>query len=107
MIREVRGRRGGWRGMPRSVLAIPRLRPTRWEARVSDLNADSAGTPLADLADNELLALCHSDHVTDKVRDSAQAILVQRFTPLVRACVRPYRNSPESSDDLMQVAFVG
>jgi RNA polymerase sigma-B factor len=34
-------------------------------------------------------------------------VLVRRFTPLVRACVRPYRDSPESGDDLMQVGFLG
>jgi RNA polymerase sigma-B factor len=34
-------------------------------------------------------------------------VLVRRYTPLVRACVRPYLDSPESADDLMQVGFVG
>lgn len=32
---------------------------------------------------------------------------MRRFTPLVRACVRPYLNSPEPTDDLMQAGYVG
>src|SRR5690348_8965007 len=33
--------------------------------------------------------------------------LVERYTPLVQACVRPYRRSPEPVEDLMQVGYMG
>jgi RNA polymerase sigma-B factor len=34
-------------------------------------------------------------------------ILVTRYSGLVQSCVRPYRNSPEPAEDLMQVGYVG
>ena len=34
-------------------------------------------------------------------------ILVERHEKLVRACVRQYRGSPEPTEDLMQVGYVG
>jgi DNA-directed RNA polymerase specialized sigma subunit len=34
-------------------------------------------------------------------------VLVRRFTPLVRTCVRPHRGSLELVDDLMQVGYLG
>jgi RNA polymerase sigma-B factor len=46
------------------------------------------------------------------MRESAEwaaacEVLVRRFTPLVRACVRQFRDSPEPADDLMQVGYLG
>jgi RNA polymerase sigma-B factor len=70
------------------------------------LSSVPAHPALTDLPDNDLLMLCHGDAAGED-RDTACDLLVRRFTPLVRACVRPYRNSPESADDLMQVGFVG
>jgi RNA polymerase sigma-B factor len=67
----------------------------------------AGASALSTLPDDELLAsLQHHS------RDSAEwgvacDLLVRRFTPLVRACARQYRNSPEPADDLMQVGYVG
>lgn len=63
--------------------------------------------PLEKLPDGELLACCRGHG-----RDSAQwaaacEVLVRRYTPLVRACVRQYRDSPEPAEDLMQVGYLG
>src|ERR1700722_15661599 len=68
-----------------------------------------AGTTaeLRQLPDADLLALFRDQEHDAHERDTACELLVQRYTPLVRACVRPYRNSPESADDLMQVGFLG
>ena len=59
------------------------------------------------LADSVLL-----DRLHELPRDSAEheeicAVLVSRYAGLVRSCVRPYRRSPESAEDLEQVAYVG
>ena len=66
-----------------------------------------AGAALSQLSDNELLARYRQGADGSEDRVAACDLLVRRFTPLVRACVRPYRNSPEANDDLTQVAFVG
>jgi RNA polymerase sigma-B factor len=59
------------------------------------------------LSDDELLALCR-EHLADSTEGvAAKDALVRRFTPLVRACARPFMNSPEPAEDLMQVGFVG
>jgi RNA polymerase sigma-B factor len=62
---------------------------------------------LNELSDNELLVYCRDEPRDSAVRAEACEELVRRYTPLVRACARPYRNSPEATDDLMQVGFVG
>jgi RNA polymerase sigma-B factor len=74
--------------------------------------AESAASDPADaafeaLSDTELLARYRDSAEGSQARDAACDLLVRRFTPLVRACVRPYRNGPEPADDLMQVAFLG
>jgi RNA polymerase sigma-B factor len=66
-----------------------------------------AAGKLEQLSDTDLLARYRARPPGDPERESACDILVRRFTPLVRACVRPYLNSPESADDLMQVGYVG
>jgi RNA polymerase sigma-B factor len=64
-------------------------------------------TALAELSDGELLEQCRK-HARDSAEWSAACdALVRRFTPLVRACVRQYRDSPELVEDLMQVGYVG
>ena len=62
---------------------------------------------LEELTDAELLARCREQAPGTAEWDAPCEILVRRFTPLVRACVRPYLNSPESADDLMQVGYLG
>jgi RNA polymerase sigma-B factor len=74
---------------------------------VPDSSAPATAADLGKLSDAELLTLFREHEDDEQVRDAALGVLVQRYTPLVRACVRPYRNSPEPTDDLMQVGFVG
>jgi RNA polymerase sigma-B factor len=62
---------------------------------------------LAAASDEELLALVRSLPARSERRSQVCELLVERYRGLVRSCVRPYRNSPESFDDLMQVGFLG
>jgi RNA polymerase sigma-B factor len=62
---------------------------------------------LGQLPDADLLARYRGHAPGSPQRDAACEVLVRRYTPLVRACVRAYLNSPESSEDLMQVGYVG
>jgi DNA-directed RNA polymerase specialized sigma subunit len=67
----------------------------------------SSSGKLEQLSDADLLARYRARPPGDPERDAACDLLVRRFTPLVRACVRPYLNSPEPTEDLMQVGYVG
>ena len=40
-------------------------------------------------------------------REAICEILVTRYAGLVRSCARPYRNSPEPAEDLLQTGYVG
>ena len=64
-------------------------------------------TSLDDLSDSDLLARYQDDARDRRERSAAGEVLVRRYAPVVRACVRPYRESPESAEDLMQVGYVG
>jgi RNA polymerase sigma-B factor len=66
-----------------------------------------AGARLGELPDDELLTMLHEQDRGSAERSAVCDVLVRRFAPLVRACTRPYRSSPESADDLMQVGYVG
>ena len=57
-------------------------------------------------SDSELVQAVQSLPHDDPRRESAFAELAARYQYLVRACVRPYRASPESADDLMQVGYL-
>ena len=59
------------------------------------------------LSDEDLLACCRAYPRASAERAAACEVLVRRYTPLVRACVRQYLGSPEPADDLMQVGYVG
>jgi len=78
---------------------------------MSDPNAlRTSGTASADreeLSDSDLLASCRGYPRGSREHAVACDVLVRRYTPLVRACVRQYWDSPESLDDLMQVGYVG
>ncbi len=63
--------------------------------------------PGRESSDQDLLELVQSLPSSDPRRQSACEILVTRYEHLVRTCVRRYRDSPESADDLMQVGYVG
>jgi RNA polymerase sigma-B factor len=69
--------------------------------------AVSADTEHDDFTDDELFALYRDSAAGNRQREAACEALVRRYTPMVRACVRPFQNSPEATDDLMQVGFVG
>jgi len=62
---------------------------------------------LAALDDRALLGLVATLPIASVGRAAACEILVIRYRPLVWSCVRPFRHSPESVDDLMQVAYIG
>ena len=64
-------------------------------------------SPLAERSDGELLMQCREHARGTAEWNAACDLLVRRYTPLVRACARQYRDSPESSDDLMQVGYLG
>src|SRR5579859_6621815 len=62
---------------------------------------------LHELSDNALLAQVRSQPRDSELRAAACEILVDRYTKLVRSCVRQYQGSPEPTEDLMQVGYVG
>jgi RNA polymerase sigma-B factor len=62
---------------------------------------------LAGLEDRVLLDIVGSLPRASLRRAAACEVLVVRYRQLVQSCVRPYRNSPEPADDLMQVGYVG
>jgi RNA polymerase sigma-B factor len=62
---------------------------------------------LSNLDDHELLRLVRALPRDDALRSSACETLIERYQKLVRSCVRQYRGSPESAEELMQVGYVG
>ena len=67
----------------------------------------TASADLEELSDGDLLAGCREYPRGSREQAAACDVLVRRYTPLVRASVRQYRESPESLEELMQVGFVG
>jgi RNA polymerase sigma-B factor len=66
-----------------------------------------ARAELKELSDNALLAKIRGLPRDGELRAAACEVLVDRYQKLVRACVRQYRGSPEPTEDLMQVGYVG
>jgi RNA polymerase sigma-B factor len=67
-------------------------------------------TPANDLDerdDAELLDMIRSLPREHPIREAACEVLVTRYRPLVRSCVRRFQNSPEPYEDLLQVGYVG
>jgi RNA polymerase sigma-B factor len=62
---------------------------------------------LSDCPDQELITRYRTLPETDPGRAAAGEQLVRRYESLVRANVQRYRDSPESAEDLLQVAYVG
>jgi RNA polymerase sigma-B factor len=58
-------------------------------------------------SDQELLAQLRELPKGTAAHDAICEILVTRYASLVQACVRPYRNSPEPAEDLLQVGYLG
>src|ERR1700744_2969334 len=67
-------------------------------------------TPANDLDEREapdLLDMIRSLPREHPIREAACEVLVTRYRPLVRSCVRRFQNSPEPYEDLLQVGYVG
>ncbi|HEU5392934.1 MAG TPA: SigB/SigF/SigG family RNA polymerase sigma factor [Streptosporangiaceae bacterium] len=62
---------------------------------------------LRKLSDNALLARLRPLPPDSGERAAICEVLIERYAHLVRACVRPYRRSPEPLEDLMQVGYLG
>jgi RNA polymerase sigma-B factor len=62
---------------------------------------------LKELSDNALLAKIRLLPRDSEMRAAVCEIVVDRYQKLVRSCVRQYRGSPEPTEDLMQVGYVG
>jgi RNA polymerase sigma-B factor len=58
-------------------------------------------------SEQELLRQIRSHPLGDPARQAACEQLVARYDPVVRSCVKRYRNSPEPAEDLMQVGYLG
>ena len=71
--------------------------------QLSPLYADQ----LASLDDLGLLEVMRSQPQQSDQRAAACDVLVSRYKKLVRSCVRRYLDSPEPTEDLMQVGYVG
>jgi len=82
---------------PATITAIDEPSPAR------DISADD----LAQLEDAELLSMIRSLPRENPLRDAVSEVLVNRYRPLVRSCVRRFQNSPEPYEDLLQVGYVG
>ncbi len=59
------------------------------------------------MTDAELLELVHSLPTASSRRSAASELLIHRYRGLVRAAVNRYRRSPEPTEDLMQVGYLG
>jgi RNA polymerase sigma-B factor len=66
-----------------------------------------AAEPLDHLDDLELLRVMRALPQQSPRRAAACDVLVGRYKKLVRSCVRRYMDSPEPTEDLMQVGYVG
>jgi RNA polymerase sigma-B factor len=75
--------------------------PPRGMPRSSVAGLPDGGT------DEDLIALVQSLPYGDPRRAAAYEVLVRRYDFVVKACVRRYRDSPESVEDLMQVGYLG
>ena len=62
---------------------------------------------LAELDDQDLLRLIRDEPASSRTRAAACEVLVVRYELLVSSCARRYQGSPESTDELMQVGYVG
>jgi RNA polymerase sigma-B factor len=72
-----------------------------------ELVGNAPGRDLESRADGELLDMVRSLPRASERREAACELLVSRHRGLVRSCVNRYRRSPEPTEDLMQVGYVG
>src|SRR5580692_7672393 len=73
----------------------------------ASLPAAAPPADLAELDDQDLLRLIHDEPADSRARATACEVLVVRYELLVSSCARRYQGSPESTDELMQVGYVG
>jgi RNA polymerase sigma-B factor len=66
-----------------------------------------APTLAPEASDQDLVRLIQARPAGDPERSAACETLVARHQSIVRSCVQRYRESPEPTDDLMQVGYVG
>jgi RNA polymerase sigma-B factor len=95
--------------LTRGTLRQPASDTTDVAAKVAPDAAIHPGSraELQELSDNALLAKVRALPRDNELRVAACEILVDRYQRLVRSCVRQYRGSPEPTEDLMQVGYVG
>jgi len=79
------------------------IKPIREPEMIRDVAADE----LERLGDTELLGLIRTLPRESPLRDATCEVLVNRYRPLVKSCVRRFQNSPEPYEDLLQVGYVG
>jgi len=80
------------------------------ETRAAAAPPAAAGRTLESLDrldDRELLRIVRSQPLASARRGAACELLVSRHRHLVRSCVQRYKRSPEPTEDLMQVGYVG
>ena len=82
-------------------------KPTAATGTAPDTIYPGERAELKELSDNALLAKIRALPKDSEVRATACEIIVDRYQKLVRSCVRQYRGSPEPTEDLMQVGYVG
>ncbi len=75
-------------------------------SRGGDRPGQEAGVP-DDATDEALIGMVQSLPYASPGRAAAYEELVRRYDFVVKACVRHYRDSPESLEDLMQVGYLG
>jgi RNA polymerase sigma-B factor len=76
-------------------------------SRPAEQPADEDLQDLTARPDQELLRLIHDHRADSQLATRACEVLVARYETLVRSCARRYQGSPESTDELMQVGYVG
>jgi len=62
---------------------------------------------LKDLGDDELLTRCSGQAPRSPARVAACEVLVRRYAPLAWGAFGPYRDTPEPTEDLIWVDYVG
>ena len=82
-------------------------RPALHQLRPKSPPAAPAAPAPEQAADQDLVRLIQSRPLGDPDRETACGLLVERHRSIVRSCVARYRDSPEPTDDLMQVGYVG
>jgi RNA polymerase sigma-B factor len=75
--------------------------------RVLSAPAAEPGRDLPGLDDRELLALAASLPRSSDRRAAARELLVSRYRAMVLSCARRYSGTPEPTEDLVQVGYVG